>query len=687
MLSNSDLNLGAGAQVVGQDKYMNPTPGTTTAPQNPVGPQTPIITPTTPSPVTPPTTSTTGTPAPVTPPAPTAPTPSVSTITTNDGNTFTVDATGQIISGASAGKYRVGSNINDYSDSTYLKSLLSGAGEKASVIAQGNAEQVAIEDERKAGLNTLNNTIAGYQNGSIPLNASEQAQVDALKATWQTTIDQQAQINNAAGGQAKLAAARMGGGTPYDTSSIGNVASVVSAGVNKINNLNIQMLGAVAALTDALKAKDIASAKDAYERLNAFDKERSETIQKNIKDANDAIKDAQKKIEDAKKEQQTLVDKASTAMQDAIKGGADSATIAKMREAAAKGDLQSVLTFGAPYLQTSSNPDIAKYLQYKKDMISAGLESQALPYDAWQAKEDKRASALKGSEAYATGYGTAAGKAAAEKAFGVSGDGTAQNIAEQLVNGNLAPAELTKRATKGSDSYNAILKAADDYSLKTTGKRFNIAQADRDYKFANNVQTQNTLNFLKSLTGTDDGSGNLTGGNLDELRNISDSIGRTNYPALNNAKAWAKLAMGDPKYAEFQATATEVADQVAKILQGSASGGTSDAKLQQAVNMFQTGFSQAQITGIIGALKPLLRNRGAAMISDNPYLSDYASDLGIKTNTAPKNQQEEAIKMEQDAQNAIIEAGKINTSIQPTVRSMLNDGKSYAEIKEILGIQ
>lgn len=207
---------------------------------------------------------------------------------------------------------------------------------------------------------------------------------------------------------------------------------------------------------------------------------------------------------------------------------------------------------------------------------------------------------------------------------GVNDPNSTDNLAASLVSGLMAPSELSKRTS----NYNAVLKAADDYSFKTTGKHFDIAKANRNYKFANNSQTQNTLKYLGALTG---GVGQT--GNLDELLNISNGIGRTDFPALNNVENWAKIQTGDPALSAFYATATEVGDQVAKILQGGGTGsGTSDAKLTQALALFNSNFSQAQLTSTINALKSLLQNRAKFLIGDNPYLSDYATQFGTGGN-------------------------------------------------------
>lgn len=209
-----------------------------------------------------------------------------------------------------------------------------------------------------------------------------------------------------------------------------------------------------------------------------------------------------------------------------------------------------------------------------------------------------------------------------------AGNADQTDLAQQLVDGTMDPSQLSKR----TKNYNAVLAEANKLSLAQTGKAFNIAQATIDYKFANQPNTQNTLNYLVSLTG---GPGQT--GNLDELINISNSISRTNFPALNKVSNWAKLQAGNPQIAAYYAVATEVADQVAKILQGGGTGsGTSDAKLKQAVDLFQSDFSKAQLLAITQALKPLLNNRARSMIGNNRYLkASYGDrlDLGGGSNT------------------------------------------------------
>ena len=204
-------------------------------------------------------------------------------------------------------------------------------------------------------------------------------------------------------------------------------------------------------------------------------------------------------------------------------------------------------------------------------------------------------------------------------------DGDVGSAAELLRSGSQAPSQLSKR----SSTYQATIDEADKQEMAETGKHYSPAQEEINYKFANQPSTQNTLKYLNSLTGGQD----PTTGNLAELVNQSNKVGRTSFPPLNKAEAWAKLESGDPGIVAYRTVVTEVADQVAKILQGGGSGsGTSDAKMRQAQEMFDTGFTKDQIKAVAAELRPLLNNRRDALIGDNRYLQH---DFGKPTAQAP----------------------------------------------------
>lgn len=186
--------------------------------------------------------------------------------------------------------------------------------------------------------------------------------------------------------------------------------------------------------------------------------------------------------------------------------------------------------------------------------------------------------------------------------------------AQDLVEGDMNPSQLNRR----SKDYNSTIAEARAYSMAKYGKPFDIAKADADYKYATNKSTQDTLKYLNSLTGADN-----KGGNLADLVQQSNAITRTQFPGLNDTAAWARLEAGDPAMAAYHTTVTEVADQVAKILQGS--GGTSDAKMKQANELFRTGYNKQQVQAVASDLRGLLANRKTEMIGDNRYLKKWAA--------------------------------------------------------------
>lgn len=192
---------------------------------------------------------------------------------------------------------------------------------------------------------------------------------------------------------------------------------------------------------------------------------------------------------------------------------------------------------------------------------------------------------------------------------------TIQSNAQQLVEGTADPSNLSKR----SKTYDATLAAANAYSMAKYGKPFDLAKAAGDYKFATNANTYNTLNFLNSLTGRDNKSGNLG-----TVVTLSNNLGQSKFPALNDVEQWAKISAGNPQIAAYRAALTETSDQIAKILQGGGSGsGTSDAKLKQAGDLLNKNFNAAQIKETADTLRTLLGNRKQEIIGDNRYLQSW----------------------------------------------------------------
>jgi hypothetical protein len=191
---------------------------------------------------------------------------------------------------------------------------------------------------------------------------------------------------------------------------------------------------------------------------------------------------------------------------------------------------------------------------------------------------------------------------------------SAQAQGEDLVESNMDPSQIQKRR----NTYNPILNAAREYSMKKYGVPFDLAKAQEDYKFASDPRTQNRLKYMNSLTG-DERTG--TAGNLDLLIQYSDKVNRTDFPALNNVAAWAKLESGNTDIIKLHNAAIDAADQFANIMNGGGSGSaTSDAKIKQGMDMFSQKFSKDQMVASASSVKDMLSNRKREFIGDNRYL-------------------------------------------------------------------
>jgi hypothetical protein len=193
---------------------------------------------------------------------------------------------------------------------------------------------------------------------------------------------------------------------------------------------------------------------------------------------------------------------------------------------------------------------------------------------------------------------------------------TIQSNAQQLVDASADPTNLSKRGK----TYDPTLAAANAYSMQKYGKPFDIAKAVADYKYATQPSTTNTLNYLNSLVGHDN-----KGGNLAVVVDMSNKLPRTQFPPLNKAEQWAKLSSGNAQIAAYYAALTETSDQIAKILQGGGTGsGTSDAKLRQAGELMDKGFTPQQMDAVANdSLRPLLGNRKNEIIGTNRYLQRW----------------------------------------------------------------
>lgn len=283
-------------------------------------------------------------------------------------------------------------------------------------LAQEQAQRAQADADYQAQAKQVSDTITNIQNGTTPLTTGEQAQIDGLKAQFQTFIDAQTLQNAGASGTANVRGYQTGAAEYDPTFQVKTIGAVISAGQQKIATLDTQMASAVASLTQSFHDNDIKAVTDAWSIYQDAAKEHADAIQKTIDDTQAAIKNAQDQAQasqaEADKQQEDKYSQVTKPINDiateAAKNGADAKTIAAINAAT---DVTSAINAAGDSLQTATG-QLGDYLQYKKDATQNGKVPE--DYSTWKAADDAQTSKEKASEAYATAFATASGKADAD---------------------------------------------------------------------------------------------------------------------------------------------------------------------------------------------------------------------------------------------------------------------------------
>lgn len=204
-----------------------------------------------------------------------------------------------------------------------------------------NVQTRELEDYNAAAL-TVSDTIKNIQSGIVPLNAGEMAQVQGLQQSFDQLIKQQ-QLDNISATNVAQVRGFQKGAAEYDANfQVKTIGSIVTAGANKVADLNIKMASAVAALTQSFKDDDIRAIKDAWDIYNNASEKRQETLQKTIDTAQKQISDAQnakaKQEEDKAKARVKVQEDIDVIIKEASMNKAPASIIAAIRGAETVGE-------------------------------------------------------------------------------------------------------------------------------------------------------------------------------------------------------------------------------------------------------------------------------------------------------------------------------------------------------------
>lgn len=199
-------------------------------------------------------------------------------------------------------------------------------------------------------------------------------------------------------------------------------------------------------------------------------------------------------------------------------------------------------------------------------------------------------------------------------------DGNPQDLSQGLVTGIIAPSQIL--SSRKPEFAQAAFKAANDYSMKTTGQPWNMAKADAQFKYASNPQTQNTLNMIEGMT--------EKGGSIEIATQAASKLPQLDEATANKVFNATEKEFGSSGITNFHTAMLGLADEYSKVMGG---GVSSDSGRQQALDLLRDSYSKGQLSGAIDIMQKDIAGRKVAMVRDNPTLKALYPD------TAPQVQQ------------------------------------------------
>lgn len=367
-------------------------------------------------------------------------------------------------------------------------------------------------DYQTAAANVAN-TIKGIQNGAIPLNAGEQAQVDGLTQQYSALIQAQQLQNTGAQGLQNIRGYQTGSAEYDPTFQVKTIGSIVTAGLNKVADLQTKEASAVAALTQSLKDGDIAAIKDAWAIQQDATEKRQAALQKTIDDSAAAIKAAQ----DA---QQKVTDGINSVTEELAKNGAPADVIAAATKA---GSVAGAIAAGVGYFQDPTS-DAGQYQAYVKATLAKGLT----PMAAGDFLSNQKSKA-----AYNSAYSSEAAKLAADNAANPEpATGANKDLSDAF---NSAALGLTAQQQKSAEAtFKQYLASGDtdgakEYILRVATQGM---PTDQQNQAVGRYQALNSLSDIQTLLDQAKAKGADTGILNGNIQNVSQKLGNAGNPDL-----------------------------------------------------------------------------------------------------------------------------------------------------------
>lgn len=462
--------------------------------------------------------------------------------------------------------------------------------------SQMSIEMQRLKDER----DKTQKDLEAVRNGTFPLSASQQAQLDGLSKAYDRAIEAQITANKNYEGAMTQAGISAGRQRYAPEMEAGNLKTVIDSGVTKISELNDKKASALAQLQEGFKQNNIELIKSSWNTFNESEKLITDNLQKMIDD----IHTQEKAIIDAKIKYQEQTQKdINGILSDLSKTPGVPQSVKNL--VAQSGSLAEAIQNAGNYLETGTG-DVGLYAQYRKDQVNNGMT--ALDFTSWKAKNDADALKQKSAESYASAYASASGKAKAESDLGVS------DPVENALNTNpdnqsiLAQTGLSIPAfgflTVGSSALTRMTSADRQKYMKeaenwANSKGIDISTFASQYKAYNAVVERNV--GVGARVGLAANDINLSLNNLDKIAKDAE-LSKLNI--ANVAKIWAGQQINDKLAAQYAFNLKDLKSAVAYFFAAQRGNNTTDdTDMREAEAVIKMGLADKSIEGLKETIK------------------------------------------------------------------------------------
>ena len=240
-------------------------------------------------------------------------------------------------------------------------------------------------------------------------------------------------------------------------------------------------------------------------------------------------------------------------------------------------------------------------------------------------------------------------------------------IGKAMASGVYAPSQVLSARSMSKPFYSKVVAAANEYAKANgspeilgphgehTGEYFNAANADGQFKYATNVQTQNTLNKILTL--------NQPGGDLDILKDATTGLPKLDSKTINKIFNAGATEFGSPAATNYHMALYNMASLMAQVQTG---GIPTEGEIQQQLGLMSAAYSKGQLDGALQIARRDIAARGTSMVANNPYL---------------RNQYPDIMKLGQDqAAGGAASSGKA-VSLKAAMALPINQGKTEDQVR------